>query len=157
MTASTIDDNTQAAQHAVDGLVAAYQALTPHSLPKLLSFYDERAHFKDPFNDVNGRDEIERIFRHMYATLTAPTFSVHHSFVAPSHAMLLWTFRFELAQQQFVVPGSTALRFDAAGLIVEHVDYWDPTEHVWAQLPWLGGLVRWLRRRFSSAHFRAAQ
>ena len=43
-------------------LVAGYNALRADNLRELLACYAEQAHFKDPFNDVVGRAEIDRIF-----------------------------------------------------------------------------------------------
>jgi hypothetical protein len=36
---------------------------------------------------------------------------------------------------------------DAQNLIVVHRDYWDAAEELYEKLPWLGGLMRWLKRK----------
>ncbi len=134
-------------------LVERYNSLRAETLPELLACYAEQAHFKDPFNDVVGRANIDRIFRHMYATLERPTFAVGNALVGDRDAMLRWEFRFGLNRRSYVVSGSTALMFDGSSRVVDHVDYWDPTEAIWAHLPLVGAPVRWLRRRFSSTQF----
>ncbi|MBL8310929.1 MAG: nuclear transport factor 2 family protein [Burkholderiales bacterium] len=153
MTVATATTVTTATQEALALLVTRYNTLGESSLPALLAGYAENAHFKDPFNDVTGRGEIERIFRHMYATLERPVFSIQQSLAGERDAMLRWDFRFGLNGRAFVVPGSTALRFDERGVVIDHVDFWDPTETLWSHLPVVGVPVRWLRRRFSSAEF----
>jgi len=45
------------------------------------------------------------------------------------------------------VRGATHLRFDAAGKVVLHRDYWDAAEELYAKLPLLGVLMRGLQRR----------
>jgi hypothetical protein len=47
------------------------------------------------------------------------------------------------------IEGVSEVRFDAAELVVEHVDYWDPAAAVYERLPLLGGVLRGLRRRLA--------
>jgi hypothetical protein len=49
------------------------------------------------------------------------------------------------------VPGMSFVRFDDQGKVVEHIDYWDPAAGIYEQLPLLGTLMRYLRRRLSAA------
>jgi steroid delta-isomerase len=44
------------------------------------------------------------------------------------------------------VRGTSHLRFDAAGKVVLHRDYWDAAEELYAKLPVLGALMRGLQR-----------
>jgi steroid delta-isomerase len=61
-----------------------------------------------------------------------------------------WDYTFQtLKGEAWEIPGTSVVRFNAAGLAVEHVDYWDPAEHVYSKLPVLGALMRWLRRKLS--------
>ena len=50
---------------AVDRIVEVFQTLTPAGVETLDAIYAADARFKDPFNDVRGLAEIQRIFRHM--------------------------------------------------------------------------------------------
>jgi len=36
---------------------------------------------------------------------------------------------------------------DSHNLIVVHRDYWDAAEELYEKLPWVGGLMRWLKRK----------
>jgi len=148
-----MSEATTPASIGLPPLVERYNALRVDTLRELLACYAEQAHFKDPFNDVVGRAGNDRIFRHMFATLEQPTFVIGNALAGNRDAMLRWEFRFGLSGKSYLVPGSTALAFDDSGRVIDHVDYWDPTETVWAHLPLVGAPVRWLRRRFSSAHF----
>ena len=53
-----------------------YTDLTPETLPRLLALYSDQAVFKDPFNEVQGLQAIERIFRHMYTQVQEPRFVI---------------------------------------------------------------------------------
>ena len=45
------------------------------------------------------------------------------------------------------IHGATLLRFDADGRISEHRDYWDAAGELYAKLPLIGPLMRWLKHR----------
>jgi steroid delta-isomerase len=44
------------------------------------------------------------------------------------------------------VRGASHLRFDAAGKVVLHRDYWDAAEELYAKLPLIGCVMRGLQR-----------
>jgi hypothetical protein len=128
-----------------------FEQLTPDSVPQLLQLYAPDARFKDPFNDVRGLPEIERIFRHMYVALDQPHFVVTHQLVDGEQAFLVWEFRFRFkrfdTQTWQTVRGSTHLQLNAEGLITLHRDYWDAAEELYEKLPVLGSVMRWLKKR----------
>jgi hypothetical protein len=131
-----------------------FEQLTPDSVPQLLQLYAPDARFKDPFNDVRGLPEIERIFRHMYVALDQPHFVVTHQLVDGEQAFLVWEFRFRFkrfdTQTWQTVRGSTHLQLNAEGLITLHRDYWDAAEELYEKLPVLGSVMRWLKKRANS-------
>jgi ketosteroid isomerase-like protein len=128
-----------------------FEQLTADSVPQLLQLYAPDARFKDPFNDVRGLPEIERIFRHMYVALDQPHFVVTHQLVDGEQAFLVWEFRFRFkrfdTQTWQTVRGSTHLQLNAEGLITLHRDYWDAAEELYEKLPVLGSVMRWLKKR----------
>lgn len=138
----------------VDRVVAVFENLAPRRLGDLASVYAADACFVDPFNDVQGLDAIERIFRHMYATLDDPRFVITGRVTEGAACVLTWEFRFcfrgfrrGIAQ---TVLGASHLTFDQRGLICRHHDYWDAAHGLYEKMPLIGGLMRWLRRRASS-------
>ena len=134
----------------LDGLIAWYENLSPETVVEAGRFYASDARFKDPFNEVRGIGAIEHIFRHMFVQVEEPRFVVTGRFSGEDGAMLLWEFHFRtrgLGAQALCVKGASHLRFDAAGRVAEHRDYWDAAAQVYAELPLLGAVLRWLRRR----------
>lgn len=131
-------------------LASFYEALTPARLASLEQFYAPDARFKDPFNEVNGIDAIRRIFEHMFATTDAPRFVVTERIEQGAQAMLGWTFHFGLRGRALTVRGVTHLRFDAAGRVELHRDYWDAAEELYEKLPLIGGAMRLMRRRLGA-------
>lgn len=130
-------------------LIDWFEHLSPETLDRIPQFYAADAEFKDPFNEVRGTEAIARIFRHMFTQVDEPRFVVGSRFSGNDGVMLLWDFHFRTRgrrPQAICVRGTSHLRFDAAGKVVLHRDYWDAAEELYAKLPVLGALMRYLQR-----------
>jgi hypothetical protein len=140
--------------HRIAPLVAYFENLAPDNLAQLQDYYAPQARFKDPFNDVTGLTEIRRIFEHMFVALIRPRFVVTQHICQGEQCFLTWEFRFEFRGfhkgQEQVILGASHLVLDEHGLVVLHRDYWDAAEELYEKLPWVGGLMRWLKRRANS-------
>ncbi|MGT2457494.1 nuclear transport factor 2 family protein [Cupriavidus basilensis] len=136
----------------LDALLHWYETLSPSSLGDIARFYSEDARFKDPFNDVRGREAIRRIFAHMFVAADNPRFVIAEKIgqAGAAQAFVVWNFHFMLKGKPYQVHGSSHLRFDESGCVTFHRDYWDAAEELWQQLPVLGPIVAWLRRRFAT-------
>jgi steroid delta-isomerase len=133
----------------LDELVAWYESLRPDTVAGIARLYAADAYFKDPFNEVRGVAAIERIFHHMFVQVEAPRFVVTARFPGDDGAMLLWEFHFRtrgLGAQTLCVKGASHLRFDGAGQVREHRDYWDAAGELYARLPLIGAPMRLLLR-----------
>jgi hypothetical protein len=136
---------------AVARVVAFYEHLAPADLARLGQIYAADAYFRDPFNEVRGLPAIRRIFAGMFEDLDACRFRILETVVADEGALLTWdmTFRFRRFRRDVVqtIHGATHLRFDGAGRVAYHRDYWDAADELYAKLPLIGPLMRWLKRR----------
>lgn len=130
---------------------AFYETLAPASLARLPEIYAPHAYFRDPFNEVRGLPEITRIFAQMFEHLDDCRFTFVDTVVDANGAMLTWDMRFRIRRlapgRARSIHGATHLRFDAAGRVAYHRDYWDAAGELYAQLPVVGPLVRWLGRK----------
>lgn len=134
---------------ALARVVSFFEQLSPASLSELPQIYAEDAWFKDPFNEVKGLAEISRIFAHMFVQVDGPRFIVTSQLDQDQTAVLIWDFEFRMkrfSSAPQTIRGATHLRFDDAGLIIYHRDYWDAAEELYEKLPLLGGLMRILKR-----------
>lgn len=135
----------------VDAMVAFFETLSPDSLSQLGDFYTASAYFKDPFNDVRGLADIRAIFEHMYVALDQPRFVVTDCVVDGAQCFLVWNFEFRFRRFDTTtlqtVRGCSHLRFNADALVDYHRDYWDAAEELYEKLPWVGALMRWLKKR----------
>lgn len=136
---------------AVERIEAFFTALTPADVARMGEFYTADVTFKDPFNEVRGLPEVQRIFTHMYEALDNPRFVITGRVVDGAQCFLVWEFRFAFRNfhkgVEQVVRGGSHLQLAPDGRIASHRDYWDAAEELYEKLPLVGGLMRWLKRR----------
>jgi len=146
-------EQSVSAEQATERLRRFYETISLDTLAHVRALYAPTAWFKDPFNEVKGLAAIENIFRHMFEQVHTPHFVVHDTALQEDGAFLTWDFRFRrkgLDGGHEVIHGATHVRYDRVGRVTYHRDYWDAAEELYAILPFLGGLMRFLRRRLAS-------
>ncbi|MFY8016477.1 MAG: nuclear transport factor 2 family protein [Inhella sp.] len=131
----------------LQSLRAYFESLKPEDVPHMGRHYDKHAYFRDPFNEVRGLPQVQRIFTHMFATLEAPRFIVRDAFAEGDQAFLTWDFQFVSRGKPMQIHGSSHLKFAPDGKVKYHRDYWDAAEELWERVPLLGSLLRFLKKR----------
>ena len=138
----------------LEALVVFYESLSERSVDSFSDYYAENAYFKDPFNEGRGLELIQRVFRHMFRQVAEPRFKVLERVADEHGAVLVWEFLFRTGASDpartEVIRGVSHLKFDAEGKVVWHRDYWDAAEELYAKLPVIGLLMRWLKRKIGS-------
>ncbi|UCH47953.1 MAG: nuclear transport factor 2 family protein [Betaproteobacteria bacterium] len=134
----------------IDRLISFYETMSPETVANLTDVYTADAYFKDPFNEFNGVDKIEEIFRHMYRRMQDPRFVIQGWLGTDHDGFVVWDMhfrsRFMRGDGEQTIHGVSHIRFDASGKVSYHRDYWDTGEELYAKLPLLGWLIRRLRR-----------
>ena len=138
---------------ALARLKAYWETVTPDRLASLDTVYTPEAYFRDPFNEVRGAGELKRIFGHMYETLEAPRFAITETILEGDRAVLVWDFDFRIKAYKPRVTqrihGLSVVRFAPDGRVEYHRDYWDAAGELYAKLPLVGPLMRFLARRMA--------
>lgn len=138
---------------ALANLKAFWEGLTPERLAGIGAVYAPEAYFRDPFNEVRGVKELERIFGHMYETLDEPRFTITETILEGDRAALIWDFDFRVKSWKPHVTqrihGLSVVRFGADGRVTYHRDYWDAAGELYAKLPLVGPLMRFLARKMA--------
>jgi ketosteroid isomerase-like protein len=146
-------NTTEHSRATIERLVAFYSELQPEHLAQIEQLYTADARFKDPFNEVQGLAAIRGIFEHMFHRLDRPRFVVTRQVVDGDQAFLVWDFHFSFRGEtaQRTIRGGSFVRCTPDGRVSEHRDYWDAAEELYEQIPLLGGVMRWLKRRANRA------
>ncbi len=141
-------------EQVVERLAVFFETLQPSSVQGMGEFYTADAYFKDPFNEVHGLADIQRIFSHMYVALDQPHFVVTDRVVQGSQCFLVWDFRFHFKRFDtttlHTVRGTSHLRFAPDGRVNYHRDDWDAAQELYDKLPLIGSLMRWFKKRVNS-------
>jgi steroid delta-isomerase len=134
-------------------IVAFFENLVPADAERIGEFYAADASFRDPFNDVRGSAEIARVFRHMFDQLADCRFVISETVSGDNGAMLVWDFTFRIRSwrpdETQTIHGVTHVRFAADGKVAYHRDYWDAAGELYAKLPVIGPVMRFLQRRLA--------
>lgn len=132
---------------------AFWETLTRERVAALEEHYTAEAYFRDPFNEVRGIAGVRGIFDHMFATLHEPRFAILQVVEEGSDAFFVWDFSFRVKSWKPEVTqkihGSSHIRYAPDGRVSYHRDYWDAAGELYAKLPVVGALMRWLARRFA--------
>lgn len=149
MTASSL--SATALKAAACNFAEVIRHLDADALDELACVFSPEARFKDPFNDVIGRDAIVRVFAHGFRRCPKLRFLVEEMAFVPDAQVVYFYWRFCCGTpEQLTLTGVSRVVFDELGLVIEHVDYWDPAEQVYDKVPLLGAILRWVRGRLSS-------
>ncbi len=135
----------------VKKLVHYWENLTPEDVERIDRIYDESAAFQDPFNSVQGLSALKHIFNDMFVRLHEPTFVVTSTIQEDNRVLLVWDFGFCIKSlnptMRRNIHGTSLITFDTNGLVKSHRDYWDVAGELYEQLPIVGSLMRWLKKR----------
>ena len=139
-----------------DDVIRFYEEFSPQSIERMPEIYSDDAFFKDPFNEVRGPAAIQRIFSHMYKQVEDPRFVVKEKVGDDRNAVLVWELHFVVqffrTKRSQVIRGVSHFKFNEAGLINFHRDYWDANEELFVKIPGIGFLMRGLREAFATPY-----
>ncbi|MBK1663648.1 hypothetical protein CKO38_09885 [Rhodospirillum rubrum] len=152
MSQDTALQRAAALEAGANAYLAFYSSLTPLTLDQLETVTTSDVRFKDPFNDVHGRDAYRKVLEHMFETIGTPrTTIVHWGWAAPERVFVLWRFSAKVPViGDWQVEGMSDLHFAADGRVSAHIDHWDASQSFYARLPVIGSLIGFIRRRASA-------
>ena len=135
---------------ALARIVAFFEHIAPSDVARIGDIYTEDAYFRDPFNEVRGVASIARIYAQMFERLEECRFVVADTVSDDEGAFLVWDFTFSIQRwrprRTLAVHGTSHIKLSTVGKIAYHRDYWDAAEELYAKLPLIGPLMRFLRK-----------
>jgi len=126
-----------------------YENLKEGSLDEMNFLYDENVFFKDPFNEIKGRDKLMKIFVHMFETLEKPQFVILDTIENSGSAFLTWDFFLRIKGREYKIHGSTHLKFNKKNRIVYHRDYFDVGEEILLNVPFIRLMYSYFRKKLA--------
>ena len=100
------------------------------NLDDVLSFYDEKCRFRDPFHNIQSKELLRKLFVNMFQTVNNPRFTDLKMLSDGAIIVTSWTFVFERkgSKTQNCIKGSSWIQVNEKGYISHHHDYWDSVE-----------------------------
>lgn len=135
--------------HNLDKLIHFFESISQENTVDLKQIYTDDVFFKDPFNEVNGIQNVITIFDHMFHQLDQPRFVVTTHVSQGDQAFLTWDFLFKMKRfnrNEQCIRGASHIRFAADGRVSYHRDYWDVAEELYEKLPLIGSVMRGLKK-----------
>lgn len=127
-----------------------YERLSPETLNEIDEICTADLYFQDPFNKLNNLDSVKYLFRDMFEK------SEHYGFetlgIYPDEekreAIIKWHFKADIEKVgKLDFEGLSEIKFNDAGMVYAHIDYWDSAEHFYMKLPILKQLIGFVRGR----------
>lgn len=109
------------------------------------------AKFKDPFHEVEGLQNIFRIFLSMYKKLDEPKFKIKEVVENKNIAYIKWTFTFKFKKEANTqsFDGVSRVVFNSNDKMILHEDYWDAASNLYEKIPVVSLLMRFLKRKIN--------
>jgi hypothetical protein len=114
--------------------------------------YAPDAYLNDTLVTHHGPDEIKKYFLNTADTMTQYQVTVDDTVSSGNDHYVRWTMVFTAPKLNGGKPvesvGMSHVRFNSAGQVVMHQDFWDSGTNIYGQLPVMGGVIESIRRRF---------
>ncbi|MCA8865948.1 MULTISPECIES: nuclear transport factor 2 family protein [unclassified Halomonas] len=138
---------------ALEAFCAFFNKLDNTCTEKLYEVYTGDVTFSDPLHKIEGREALARYFSTLYENVEKCQFRYHTQQLQGQQAFVTWTMTFihpRLAGGKPVeVEGCSALTFAEDGRVQRHRDYFDAGAMLYEQLPLMGSVIRWLKKRLA--------
>lgn len=135
-----------------DAYIRFYEALDLKTVDQASDVASADIHFRDPFNDVIGIEAYKTLLAKMLDSAPDAKFVVTHQSVDGDTCFIRWQLEATLRSGPWNVVGMTELRFAPDGKVREHIDHWDAAGQFYERLPFIGAMLRFVRRRVAKAH-----
>lgn len=126
-----------------------FETIEPPSVDRLDDLAIEAMIFEDPFNKLQLRSDVKRVFQEMFDQMDNPAFKVLSTSWSPDRESVILKWRFtgrahKLGPVDF--DGMSEVRFNEDGKVVSHIDFWDAGTHFYEKIPVLGFFIRLIKR-----------
>lgn len=112
------------------------------------ALYADDVHFQDPTQDRQGIGAYLAAQEGLIQRCDDTVLSTGAIAVDGDVAFVEWEMGLKIKGIEFIYPGTTRLRFNTEGKIIDHRDYFDFVGPTFSPVPVVGSVVRWLYKRF---------
>ena len=136
----------------LDQFCQFYQALSKDNLQALSNVYSEQVVFCDPVHRLQGLSALQDYFQNLLANVDSCIFAIDHVVEQEGQAYVRWQMAIQHPRLNkgavINVPGVSHLEYSEK--IDYHRDYFDLGAMLYENIPWLGALIRAVKRRLAT-------
>ena len=136
----------------LDNFISIYQSLAVDNLSGLAQLYHENIIFEDPLHVITGFSALADYFDNLYQYVSNCTFVINQVIREGNQAGIYWTMtythKYLNGGKTISVEGHSLIMGDK-DKVVYHRDYIDLGQMIYENVPVLGGIIRWLKRRIN--------
>ena len=117
-------------------------------------FYDPDVVFRDPIVELRGRDRLKAYYVDMYESVTSIRFDFSGGMEKDEEVVVFWTMELRAkglkGGEPVLLDGASHIKFGGeSGKAIYHRDYFDMGAFVYENVPVLGSIVRYTKKRLS--------
>ena len=117
-------------------------------------FYDPDVVFRDPIVELRGRDALKAYYSDMYENVTSIRFDFSGGIEKDEEAVVFWTMELRAkglkGGEPVLLDGASHIKFGGeSGKAIYHRDFFDMGAFVYENVPVLGSIVRFTKKRLS--------
>jgi steroid delta-isomerase len=117
-------------------------------LPLIRTYYREDVRFRDPIQEVSGRDALLEVTERFLKRAKELEIDLHGAAQGGSTLFLAWTMKLRFGRgPRMTIEGTSRLTLDAQGKVAEHRDYYDPWGDTIDALPGISKLYRAIMKK----------
>lgn len=115
----------------------------------LNEFYDEEITFIDPIHQIKGLSKLIDYFNKLNANVRGGGFTFTDETIVGDIVYLQWKLEIQLKKPKMRIRSSGISVLVIKDKIVSQRDYFDAGELFYENIPVLGGLIKWIKRKLS--------
>jgi hypothetical protein len=130
-----------------------YNRFNKDTLDILDGFYTTDVQFEDPLGKITGLAAMKSYYANMYKNVTSIKFDFTEGVCDDNNCVFIWKMTFSSSSlkggEPVVSYGNSHIKFNEAGLVHYHRDYFDMGEFIYEHIPVVGYLVRKVKKGLS--------
>ncbi len=134
----------------IEKYIYLYENLSQELIDQMDAYVLPDIDFKDPFNQVTSLSSLQAILRKTLEDVKNPKFTITQTWHHQDSYILKWRFTGEVSiLGTWDLTGLSEIYTDQQGNISKHIDYWDASEGFYMKIPFLGPILRRIRKRLA--------
>jgi len=144
----------QAMSHRMTEIESLFNNFNSDTLHLADDFYDPDVVFRDPIVELRGRDALKAYYADMYENVISIRFDFSGGIEKDEEVVAFWTMEVRAkglkGGEPVLLDGASHIKFGGgSGKAIYHRDYFDMGAFVYENVPVLGSVVRFTKKRLS--------